>query len=185
MAQHHSTRSIRTILHWITMTAIGLALGVMGRQFLFPLATTLSIGNARLIMEGLVMGVIMVGIQLYALQQVPLPRFSWFILSALGWAVGWSLGWSMAWQLLGGHSLTLVLAGRGAFIGLVVGTLQWLVWRTYASWAGWWIPANIVGWAAGLLVATVIGGAIGLAIGRGGWRWNHRHSPGFSTAGFC
>lgn len=157
-AKQRGSKSFGIVFQWVLMNALGISLGITARQFVFQIISLPGSGGIRLLIEGIAMGVIMGGIQQYSLNQFLQRKRDWFLFSVLGWAVGWSGGWSLAWRLLGGQGLDIVFAGRGVFIGLAVGLLQYWVLRRQATGAGWWIPANIGGWAIGLAVATLIGG---------------------------
>jgi hypothetical protein len=75
---------------------------------------------------------------------------------SLAAGLGWILFQVLVEVLLGPHislARTVTLgAGIGAYVGLLVSTLQWLTLRRYVTNGGWWIPATTAGCAAGGVV---------------------------------
>ena len=145
---------------WVLLNAVGWAMGMMVRQFLFGIRGFAT----NLVLVGMVIGLVVGLAQLLALAQPGRRAFLWVSASAIGWAIGWGLGWELGWNLLGTQGFKGVFGTVGALGGLVSGTLQWLSLRQQVSQAGWWILAGTVGWAMGLAVGvTVIGGPFGWA----------------------
>jgi len=93
----------------------------------------------------------------------------WILVTTLGWAGGLALGVEFV-------------------VGVVVGSLQWLVVRPLIRQDGWWIPASGAGWAGGVALVTlllrpanpVVGPAlIGAGIGVAQWlvlRWQFQRA---------
>lgn len=76
---------------------------------------------------------------------------TWVLLTTLGWLVGW------------------VILGE-LWIGLAVGSSQWVLLRSRLENAYWWILASLIGWALGHLIvinllAASLRGWAGLPIG--------------------
>ena len=44
----------------------------------------------------------------------------------------------------------LLAAGMGMFLGLMLGTPQWVALRQHVRRAGWWVPANALAWMVGM-----------------------------------
>ena len=74
----------------------------------------------------------------------------WTLVAAVALAVG-RIG-------LGAADIDMPPAAEVAIYGALLGVLQWLVLRRMVSWAGWWVPASVVGGA----LAGGVGGAISL-----------------------
>jgi hypothetical protein len=55
-------------------------------------------------------------------------------------------------------------AVNGGLVGILVGSLQWLVLRSQISRARWWILASALGMGAGFALDQVVGHLVGLAI---------------------
>jgi hypothetical protein len=78
--------------------------------------------------------------------------FAWLLATVLGSAIGWSLGWRISF--LGPGILATPLIG--GTMGLVLGTMQWMVLRSELKQSWWWILASVAGWAAGLPVGAFL-----------------------------
>ncbi len=110
---------------WFMATALGWVLG----RFLLP--------NLALVTTGLAIGIL----QWYTIRQRFKAAWRWIVASTLGWALGAAL-------------ILFLVPAEAAFLagvvtGLTLGTAQWLLLRREVSWAGWWIPINIVAWTTG------------------------------------
>jgi hypothetical protein len=90
-------------------------------------------------------------------------RLAWWRGTLIGALVAYGLGYLPSTLMSMGNSstqasqaeppqwLTLLLAaGLGVVSGAVLSFAQWLVLRSHARRAGWWIPANMLAWAFGM-----------------------------------
>jgi hypothetical protein len=83
---------------------------------------------------------------------------------AAGWAVatgvGFGLGITLALIIGEGDGLTARILGgavHGAEVGIIVGTLQYLVLKPHVEDARRWIPASMGAWVLGAVAADIVG----------------------------
>lgn len=83
---------------------------------------------------------------------------------AAGWAVatgvGFALGIALALIIGEGDGLTARILGgavHGAEVGIIVGTLQYLVLKPHVEDARRWIPASMGAWVLGAVAADIVG----------------------------
>ena len=83
---------------------------------------------------------------------------------AAGWAVatgvGFGLGITLALIIGEGEGLTARILGgavHGAEVGIIVGTLQYLVLKPHVEDARRWIPASMGAWVLGAVAADIVG----------------------------
>ena len=95
----------------------------------------------------------------------------WLWISSISWAIGilvlfFMLLFGIGGPMVGGATLT-----SGTFVGLVVGSIQYIVLRRQVSQAGWWVLASTAGW-------VIVGWSIA-------WHgWNLWKLFGWSSGGF-
>jgi hypothetical protein len=91
----------------------------------------------------------------------------WVVLSALSIPIAWNIAWAIMSQIVKVVGDTIKLRGQthitedflGFYVllpvlGLVTGSLQYLLLRRYLPRMGWWIAATFLGW---LLVTVTLG----------------------------
>ena len=145
---------------WIMLNAVGWALGMTIRQFLFGFGGW----AVNLLVVGSVIGAAVGIAQLFSLTQ-PGYRAGWWVLaSIIGWALGWGIGWGTGWSIFGGLGFMGAFGTVGALGGAASGVIQWVILRQQVHQAGWWILGGAAGWAAGLAIGVTVGGAFGWAI---------------------
>ena len=91
----------------------------------------------------------------------------WVVLSAISMPIAWNIAWAIMSQIVKVVGGTIKPGGQthitedflGFYVllpvlGLVTGSLQYLLLRRYLPRMGWWIAATVLGW---LLPAVVLG----------------------------
>lgn len=155
----------RLWLCWVVASGAGGALGLAG-----GFAIGFAIGGATSgIVSQSVFGAV-VGASVGALQWLVLrrqvSRAGWWILAtALGIGVGFALiraATPAVSRVLGGGPIYGL--ANGVLVGILVGTLQWLVLRRQVSRAGWWVLASAVGTGVGFALDQVVGQLVSVAM---------------------
>src|SRR5436305_15240701 len=73
----------------------------------------------------------------------------WLVATAIGWAAGEAVASFVP------EDTILLGTVHSAVIGLVLGTMQWLILRRHIDMAGQWVLVTLIG--------SAVGGAVGLA----------------------
>lgn len=165
----------RFYLRWIAANSLAELLG-LGATFaldllfftqlpepkrLLPAVGLILLTTATGAVEGTVVGLLQ-----WSVLRAPFPRVTrheWLLVTLAGALVAWFLG-SLPSTLidLGGDSsgaaaqepetwlMTLLAAGMGLFLGLILALPQWIVLRRHARRAWVWLPANAAAWALGM-----------------------------------
>ncbi len=131
-------------LKWVLVSSLGWLLGI-----LLPQEGTVAIGLAMGLLQWIVLRNL-------------IPQAGWWIAAS---GLGWALGFLVTEYLLPAEIVVL----QGAFLGLFMGLLQWLVLRQKVRLAAWWILVSALGWAIGPilglpLVGAVVGATTGLTL---------------------
>lgn len=79
---------------------------------------------------------------------------SWIVLNSIGWSIGALFANMVVTTVLGGGSFAAAVLG-GGIVGLVLGSLQWLLVRQLARNSGWWVLATALGMAIGSPLGTL------------------------------
>jgi hypothetical protein len=172
-------------LRWVLANAVGEAVGLsavllVGFGVLGPRLAGLT--GAWPAVLGLVAGVllgifegIVVGAAQGTVLRRRLPRLAprtWILATVIGAMVAWGLGMLpstlMSADAGGGQAaaempealIYVMAAGMGLVAGVVLALPQWLVLRSHARRAGWWLPANALAWLCGMPLVFLGMGAI-------------------------
>jgi len=144
---------VLTMLGWVAVTSLSMLLPV-NFDVLFS-------GPAFYIVWALVLFILGAGVAL--IQWLVLRRYfvgavRWVVASGMGMLVG-----SMAAFPLKLRDLYLRLSGiqldeilYGAVFGLIIGLIQWLVFRIWVKSAGWWVVGCTLGWRLGMAVGEIL-----------------------------
>lgn len=119
--------------------------------FYWIMSTTLGWLIGNIFFKGIpviVAGVIISALQWSVLFKRIHKAWRWIILSSLGWISGYIL------SVIFLPNMNLL---AGTIIGVMVGTMQWLILRKEVDWAGWWIIISALAWTTGL---TLMPGAL-------------------------
>ncbi len=145
---------------WILLNAVGWAMGMTIRQFLFGITGFAT----NQVMIGVVVGTAVGIAQIFGFTQAGYRAGWWVLASTVGWAVGWGTGWEMGWALLGSQGFKGAYGTIGVMSGVIGGVIQWVTLRQQVYQAGWWVLASASGWAVGLAVGINVGGPFGWAV---------------------
>lgn len=111
------------------------------------------VGPVNGVIGGVIAGAIIGAAQWLVLRQAIGVGASWIAATGGGLA----LGLAVAVGLLGTETVGGPLVIRGAVAGAVVGFMQWLILRHYASMAWVWVLAVTLFWAVGWIVTRAAG----------------------------
>jgi hypothetical protein len=112
--------------------------------------------STPLIPYGLVLGVSIGVMQWFVLRKHLGRSWGWILASALGWAVSWSTSFGIDYWRFGATGLSHPrylyyrsdLAGLFLVVGVMIGVVQYFLFRRQVRRLGWWILASAVGGAA-------------------------------------
>jgi len=147
-------------LWWSLANIGGLVLGLM---ILFA-GLGAAINNFPPFLFGLVLGCTF-GLGCAVMQWVALRRLvsAWWIAATFaGWIIFWTI--NLAGFLGNGSGVlgkVIEGLGHGALFGGLLGVFQWLVLRSKAANAHWWVYANVLGWSLGAALGDGIKAALG------------------------
>lgn len=160
------------LLGWVLASALGGAVGWIISKLVFGIifshsfqgvfggiaGSEISNGILSGAIFGTLSGFLLGAAQTVALRQKISRSGRWVLASLCGLAVGGAVGGVIGWFLFKPLNWTAFQVGFwglfGALNGCSVGFVQWLVLRTQARRANWWIPASAVGWAMSWIVVN-------------------------------
>lgn len=92
----------------------------------------------------------------------------WLVATAVGWVAGWGL--ILAGWITPPNAGLIGAVLSGAFIGTVLGLVQWLVLNRLVYLAAWWILASAVAWSIALsgffdMTGVLVGAVVGVVTG--------------------
>jgi hypothetical protein len=123
--------------------------------------------NSRLVIAvHFVSGIIIGLIQRSILQPWIRQQREWVLATAVGWSIGSAM--VVLLSSIMPYTFTRIIL-TGALLGVLLGTLQWLVLRRWVNQAYWWILSGIVSMTiastlSGMFLTPFLGDAIGLAL---------------------
>ena len=144
---------------WFLASTFGYGMGAaIGNAIAVSMPST-ACANLWCILPGLDLTLIVVSLGLAGgfMQWLVLRRY---IAMAGGWVLASAFGFPIALVIAAGAGMSLSgdsLAGpilMGVVFGVLSGIMPWLVLRRQVAWAGWWVPAHLLG--------SLVGGALGI-----------------------
>ncbi len=147
-------------LQWVLLTMLGW-LAATGLSMLMPANLDMLLSSTAFsIFQALV--ILALGAGIAAIQWLVLRRYfsgavRWIVASSVGMLIGGMVAFPLKLRDLyvGPSGFQLDELAYGAVFGVLMGSAQWLVVRTWVHHAGWWVLSSTIGWTLGMAVGEL------------------------------
>ena len=148
-------------LQWVLLTTLGW-LAATGLTMLLPANLDMLLSSTALFIFQ-VLVILALGAGIAAIQWLVLRRYfagavRWIVASSVGMLIGGMMAFPLKLRDLyvGPSGFQLDELAYGAVFGVLMGSVQWLVVRTWVHHAGWWVLSSAIGWTLGMAVGELL-----------------------------